>query len=317
MQKAPGKSHRNGMTLIQLSNKYSTENAARQWFEKQQWPNGPHCPYCGSTNVQSNIKHKTMTHRCRDCPKRPMFSLRTGTVMEGSNLNYRVWAIAIYLLTTNLKSVSSMKLHRDLGVTQKTAWHLAHRLRKTFEHSLDSFSGPVEVDETYMGGKRKNMPLSKRTRLKGRGSVGKTAVAGIKDRDTNHVVAGVVERTDAETLQGFVRENVEEGAAVYTDDARAYLGMRRDYHHEFVKHSHGQYVRDGGEVHTNGMESFWSMLKRAHKGTFHKMSAKHLHRYVTEFSGKHNERPKDTIEQMESMASGMVGKRLKYEDLVA
>ena len=242
-----------------------------------------------------------------------MFSLKTGNVMEGSKLGYRTWAIAVYLVTTSLKGVSSMKLHRDLEVTQKTAWHLAHRLRKSLELGEAPFSGPVEVDETYFGGKRKNMPKSKRKKLKGRGSAGKTAVVGIKDRATNLVVAHPVKATDTPTLQGFVGEHAALGAKVYTDDAVAYRGM--PYDHEAVNHSVGEYVRD--QAHTNGIESFWSMLKRAHKGTFHYMSAKHLGRYVTEFTGRHRVRERDTLDQMGLMVDGMVQKRLRYRDLVS
>ncbi len=314
IQKAPGKSFRTGLSLIEVMRMFPDDETAEAWFVENRWPEGVHCIECGSKNIQARPTRKPQPYRCRDCRKD--FSVKTDSLMHNSKLGFQIWAIAIYLLATNLKGVSSMKLHRDFNITQKSAWHLAMRIRETWQKDSDMFGGPVEADETYVGGKRKNMPLSKRLKLNGRGPVGKTAVAGIKDRDTNHVVAEVVERTDAETLQGFVREHVEEGAAVYTDDAKAYRGIRRDYHHEFVKHSHGQYVRDGGEVHTNGMESFWSMLKRAHKGTFHKMSAKHLNRYVREFAGRHNERPKDTIEQIEGMSKAMAGKRLRYKDLI-
>ncbi len=193
-QKAPGKSYRKGLTLIQLMDMFPDEKSARDWFENGRWPDGPYCPHCGSTNVQANIKHKTMTHRCRDCPKKPMFSMKTGTIMEGSKLGYRTWAIAVHLVATNIKGVSSIKLHRDLGVTQKTAWHLAHRIRKALSNREAPFSGPVEVDETHIGGKRRKMSNSRRRELKdtGRGAVGKTAVVGAKDRATNTVVARVV-----------------------------------------------------------------------------------------------------------------------------
>ena len=312
-RKAPGKSHRKGMTLIELTEMFPDDTAAERWFAKHRWPDGPYCPHCGSFNVQSNIKHHSMTHRCRDCTGKKMFSLKTGTLMEGSKLGYRVWAVAIYLLTTNLKSVSSMKLHRDLGVTQKSAWHLAHRLRKSFEAGGGLFAGPVEVDETYMGGKRRNMPRAKREKLEGRGAVGKIAVAGAKDRATNRVSAAVVPATDNETLQSFVQERVADGAVVYTDDHGGYQGM--PFEHETVKHSVGEYVR--GMAHTNGIESFWSMLKRAHKGTFHQISPKHLNRYVGEFAGRHNVREADTVDQMQTVAHGLAGKRLRYRDLVA
>ena len=299
------------MSLIEAMRKFPDDATAEQWFIETRWSDGAYCPHCGSLNVQSGASHKTMPFRCRDCRKR--FSVRTGTAMESSNLGYQVWAIALYQLTTSLKSVSSMKLHRDLDITQKSAWFLAQRIRETWANDVAPFSGPVEVDESYFGGRRRNMPKSKRKELKGRGAVGKTAVVGAKDRATNKVSAAVAEATDAETLQGFVADRVEGEATVYTDDASAYDGLPHD--HDSVRHSVGEYVR--GDVHTNGIESFWSMLKRAHKGTFHKISPKHLQRYVNEFAGKHNSRDQDTIDQMESMVAGMVGKRLSYRDLVA
>ena len=177
------------------------------------------------------------------------------------------------------------------------------------------FSGPVEADETYFGGRRRNMSNSKRKALQdtGRGAVGKTAVVGIKDRDSNQVRAKVVEKIDAKTLQGFVRNNTDRDAIVYTDDALAYAGVAR--WHESVSHSVGEYVRD--MAHTNGIESFWAVLKRAHQGTFHKLSPKHLNRYVREFAGKHNLRHLDTQDQMVQVAAALVGKRLLHRDLIA
>ena len=235
--------------------------------------------------------------------------------MQSSNLGYQIWAMAIYLCLTSLKGVSSMKLHRDLNITQKSAWHLAHRLRKALESPGGMFSGPVEVDETYMGGKRRNMSNAKRKELAGtgRGSVGKVAVVGAKDRATNRVAVKVVESTDKPTLQGFVVEHTAPGATVYSDEASAYEGL--PFEHESVRHSVSEYVR--GMAHTNGMESFWSMLKRAHTGTFHKMSPKHLDRYVTEFAERHNMRENDTIDQMGAVVLGMDGRRLRYDDLIA
>ena len=222
------------------------------------------------------------------------------------------WVIALYMMTTGLKGTSSMKLYREVGIRQATAWFLMQRIREGFDMGAGmSFPGPVEVDETYIGGKRKNMSKAKRKALTGRGAVGKTAVVGPKDRATNRVAARSVEATDAPTLQGFIGEHAAPGATVYTDEASAYQGM--PFEHEAVTHSVGEYVR--GQAHTNGIESFWSMLKRGYHGTFHHLSEKDLDRYVREFAGRHNVRDLDTIAQMSMLVRGMVGKRLRYVDL--
>ena len=311
----PGKSHRDGISLVELFRKFPNDAAAEAYFVERRWPNGVICPHCGSVNVQTGAKHKTMPYRCREkeCAKR--FSPKTGTVMEGSKLGMQTWMIATYLMSTNLKSVSSMKLHRDLSINQRSAWFLAHRLRVALSEDRGVFDGPVEVDETYMGGKRKNMSNAKRKALAdtGRGAVGKTAVVGAKDRASNKVRARVVRDTDKPTLQGFIAKHTDPSATVYTDDAAAYEGMPFD--HGAVKHSVKEYVR--GQIHTNGIESFWSMLKRAHMGTFHKLSPKHLDRYVQEFAGRHNLRESDTIDMIGAVADGMQGKRLRYRELIA
>ena len=311
--KAPGKHFREGVSVRKFFKLFPDDNTAEAWFVKQRWPDGVTCPHCHSENVQTNCAHKSMPYRCRakECGKR--FSFKTGTVMQSSKLGYQTWLFAIYLISTNLKSISSMKLHRDLDVTQKTAWHLAHRIRQGWNPNRKrAFAGPVEVDETFMGGKRKNMSNAKRKTLTGRGPVGKTAVLGIKNRNTNEVAAKVVDDTQIGTVTDFVTKNTKTGAKVYTDDALAYGWL---LNRKSVKHSLQEYVR--GEVHTNGIESFWSMLKRAHMGTFHQISTRHLHRYVGEFAGRHNMRDFDTIEQMEIVADRMVGKRLRYKELVA
>ena len=318
-KKAPGKAHREGLTLVQLMDMFPNEATAAAWFEAAIWPDGErHCGHCGSFRIREVPNAKPMPYWCTDCRK--YFSVRTGTPMQNSRVPLRKWAIAIYLCLTNLKSVSSMKLHRDIGVTQATAWFMLHRIRQAWAvDDDDQFDGPVEVDESYFGGKRENMSLSKRKELAetgaGRGAVGKTAVVGIKDRDTNEVRAEVVTDTTGETLQGFVREHTEAGATVYTDEHKSYAGLARDFDHEAVNHSVGEYV--DGKAHTNGMESFWAMLKRAHKGTFHKISPKHLERYVDEFAGKHNIRNSGTIAQMRDTVARLVGRRLLYRDLIA
>ena len=314
-RKAPGKAHREGISIMELGEMFPDEESARKWFESHVWPTGRCCPRCGSVRTHE-AKHAKSPYRCTDC--RSYFSVKTGTALEGSKISLRKWVFAIYLETTSLKGVSSMKLHRDIKVTQKTAWFMLHRLREVWAKDKadnDQFSGPVEVDETYMGGKRRNMSNEKRKELAGtgRGAVGKVAVVGAKDRASNRVAAKVVESTDKPTLQGFVVEHTAPGATVYTDEASAYEGL--PFTHESVKHSVAEYVR--GMAHTNGMESFWSMLKRAHMGTYHKLSPKHLDRYVREFAGKHNIRDAGTMVQMVTIAAGLTGRRLMYANLIA
>ena len=308
-QQGPGKSYRKGISLIEITERFDTEEKAEAWFISQRWPNGVACPLCGSLNIATVASRKPQPFRCRDCRKH--FSVKMGTVLHSSNIKLRKWAIAFYLYMTNLKGVSSMKLHRDLGIGQKAAWHMAHRIRETLTTTGGKFAGPVEVDETFVGGIEKNKHANKKLRA-GRGTVGKVAVVGMKDRETGRIASKVVDSTDAPTLQGFVRQHTEPDTKVYTDDASAYVGIPRP--HEAVKHSVSEFVR--GMAHTNGMESHWAALKRGYDGVYHHMSVKHLSRYVVEFEGRHNQRPLDTQDQMATMAANSAGKRLRYADLI-
>ena len=232
--------------------------------------------------------------------------------MERSKIGYQKWAIGVYLWTTSLKGVSSMKLHRDLAITQKSAWFMAQRLREAWNSESFIMNGPVEADEAFFGGSESNKHASKKSKA-GRGTVNKTIVAGIKDRGTNEIQTQVVPDTSKLTLKGFVMQRTADGAVVYTDAASGYKGLP-NREHQTVKHSVGEYVR--GQAHTNGIESFWSLFSRGYDGTFHQLSPKHLHRYVAEFAGRHNMRDNDTFTMMGMMAARMVGKRLMYRDLI-
>jgi len=312
----PGKSHREGISMVELCDMFPTEDAARTWFEGVVWPDGRVCPRCGCRDTREAGPKSPLPYYCRGCQK--PFSVKIGTAIQKSNIPLRKWVFAIYLEMTNLKGVSSMKLHRDIRVTQKTAWFMLHRIREAWAGEAGkAFRGSVEIDETYVGGKRANMSNGKRRRLREaglrQGPAGKTVVVGAKNRETGKVTARVVGSTDRETLQGFVGDVTDRDAKVCADEAADYKGVDRD--HEGVDHSVSEFVRD--MAHTNGIESFWAMLKRGYHGVQHHISGKHLERYIGEFAGRHNIREEDTMDQMREVATRMIGKRIMYRELVA
>ena len=306
---APGQHHRKGMTVIEAVQTFTDEGEVERLFVEARWPNGVACPLCGSVDVREIPSRKPAPFRCADCRKH--FSVKTGTVMHSSNIPLRKWALASYLMSTSLKGVSSMKLHRDLGITQKSAWHMAHRIRKAWESGGGLFSGPVEFDETYVGGKAVNKHKSKKLPHQ-YGVAGKVAVMGAKDRETGQVALSVPPSATKVAVQDFVHEHTSETAPVFTDEHVYYSDIPNHY---AVRHGAGEYVT--GEVHTNGIESFWSMFKRGIVGTYHHISPKHTGRYAQEFAGRHNARPQDTIDQITNLIRGMHGKRLRYRDLIA
>ena len=293
---APGKHYRNGITFAQPFQMFPDDEVAEKWFVETRWPDGLRCAHCDGENVGERGKHPRMPYHCGDCRK--FFSVMTNSVMHSSKVGYQKWAIAIYLMTTNL-------IRRPHGT-----WLMGFvRLGKaTMTNCLQA----PRVDEAYIGGKEANKHADKKLRAR-RGAVGKTPVVGMKDRSTNHVDAEVVESTNKQTLHGFIEDRTDRSAIVYTDEHAGYRGIPRL--HESVRHSVGEYVRDS--AHTNGTESFWSMLKRGYTGTYHEMSPKHLHRYVGEFQGWHNARSLDRVNQMAALVQGAAGKRLRYDDLIA
>ena len=305
----PGRDHRKGVGLENLFEMFPDETTSCRWFEQQRWPDGVRCAHCDGDQVARVASGKPMPWRCRPCRK--YFSVRTGTVMERSKITLRKWAIAIYLCATSLKGVSSMKLHRDLKITQKSAWFMAHRIREALVAGRHMLEGPLEVDESYFGGLEKNRHASRRQHL-GRGPVGKAAVVGIRDRSTREVRALAVAHVNRSVLAAIIYSHTTLDAKVYTDEAPIYDHLPN---HETVRHSVGEYVRD--QAHTNGLESFWSMLKRAYHGTYHHFSPKHLQRYVDEMATRQSLREMDTVDLMGEMAARMVGRRLTYADLTA
>lgn len=303
-------------TLIQAVRFYSDLDRCQEILVAARWPNGVVCPTCGNTRVgylatqrrwQCAMKH----------PKR-QFSVKVGTIFEDSPIKLDKWFTAIWLISSAKNGISSYEIHRAIGVTQKTAWFMLHRIRLAM--SAGSFetkmSGQVEVDEAYVGGKIKNMHKRQAQRARERGGwAGKVAVLGLLERNTtgSKVRTKILKGTKRSELFGHIKENVEEQSNIYTDALPSYASMNHKYRHEFIDHSEA-YVR--GAVHTNGLENFWSLLKRAIKGTYVAVDPVHLFRYVDEEAFRFNNRKDNDAGRFADMLESVSGKRITYKELI-
>ena len=302
---------RNYESLYEMLEAFPDEDSCVRHLEAVRWPLGVICPLCGESRKIYKLK-RGFRFRCADCGKD--FSVRKGTIFEESRLPLRKWFVAAWLMSTHRKGIPSTQLAREIGVTQKTAWFMLGRLREVAGEMTDHggpMDGTVEVDETFLGGKDRNKHAHQRSGQ--RGTSGKQAVIGVRERNGRVKAKAIANRT-REELHGFIRDNVAAGATVYTDDWRAYRGMP-EYRHSSVNHSIGQYVR--GQAHTNGIESFWALLKRGYVGTFHHFTWKHLHRYLREFEARWDLNGCSSAGRVDHLLSYSTGLRLTYKDLIS
>jgi transposase-like protein len=304
---AKGQAH--PTTLLEAIHYFDDLDVCTDFVANLRWPSGPVCPRCGA------LEHSYLSTRrlwkCKDCKKQ--YSVKVGTIFEDSPLPLSKWLPAVWLIANSKNGVSSHELSRALGITQKSTWFMLHRIRLAMQTgSFDKFTGQVEVDETYIGGKARNMHKGARKRkISGTGGHNKAKVLGMIERG-GQVRAAVVSDIRRSTLQGHIREAVEHGASVYTDALPSYSGLGSDYDHRVVDHA-VQYV--DGQVHTNFMENFWSLLKRGLNGTYISVEPYHLFRYIDERVFAFNLRKRSDFERFTAVLQAAVGRRLTYAAL--
>ena len=260
------------ISTFELFQQYPDAESARLYFERRRWHGHVVCPHCGSdSRISARGGKRVGYYRCGEC--RQEFTVRTGTIFERSHVPLHKWLYAMYLVVTSRRGISSMQLAKEIGVTQKTAWFILGRLREACGDDVDKLNGIVEIDETYIGGKDRNKHSDKRSGK--RGPSGKQAVLGMRERG-GHSKAMPINRTDSVTIQSEIVKHVELGSTIYTDEHRSYNGLERAYERGTVNHGAGQYV-GASAIHTNSIESMWTLLKRGLYGTGHHVSVKHLH----------------------------------------
>jgi transposase-like protein len=307
-------------TLIEAVRYFSDLDTCVAYLAGRRWPNGVTCPTCGNSHVRFDRKRRVWTCNTKH-PKR-QFSVKVGTIFEDSPLGLDKWLPAVWMIAGAKNGISSHELGRALGVTQKSAWFMLHRIRLSMQakNGGGKLDGTVEVDETYIGGKARNMHFKKREALKlhGRSTQGKIAVVGLLQRHspeaTSQVRLEVAERLDGRAMHGRIREHVTKGATVNTDAFRSYASVAAEYTHNVIDHAE-RYV--DGNVHTNGVENFWSLLKRTIGGTYVSVEPFHLFRYLDEQAFRFNKRDGNDATRFESAIGGIVGRRLTYDALTA
>ncbi|MGI9071714.1 MAG: IS1595 family transposase [Bryobacteraceae bacterium] len=290
---------------------FSNPDNCREYLVARRWPNGVTCPRCGSENVLFLEKYNRW--HCREKHDAPQFTLKTGTVMEDSPIGLDKWLAAMWQIVNCKNGISSCEVHRAIGVTQKTAWFMDHRIRFALGmDSGDKLSGECEADETFIGGKARNMHVgARKRRITGTGTKDKTAVMGIMERG-GKVRTAVVPNRKKHALQEEVKKHVEAGSALYTDALLSYDGLASDYAHQVIDHAVA-YV--DGQVHTNSLENFWALLKRGISGTYISVEPFHLFRYLDEQAYRFNNRNMTDAERFDVAVRGIVGKRLTFDQL--